>query len=212
MKNRLLILYLFVSIQAFSQISNTGNERFNLGLMGGWSGSNMAFREKLNVDGKLIGTTIEPGYFAGVSARQQISRRIATRLEAQYHVRGYRFLDNRNRFSFLELTPLFEFNLTEQFSVVAGGYWAARLQQKLKAWNEASFKTIDPEVVELTDANDFGAVAGLNYRWKRFFGVFRFQHGLNTATEIEYTNIDGSTTARKQFNRTFQFGVGYFLL
>ncbi|MDX1912656.1 MAG: outer membrane beta-barrel protein [Saprospiraceae bacterium] len=212
MKNRLLLLSLFVSIQAFSQTSNTGNDRFNLGLMGGWSGSNMAFREKPNVDGKLIGTTIEPGYFAGVSARQQISRRIATRLEAQYHVRGYRFLDNRNRFSFLELTPLFEINVSEQFSIVAGGYWAARLQQRLKAWNETSFKTIDPEVVELTDANDFGAVAGLNYRWKRFFALVRYQHGLNSAVDVEYTFTDGSTTSGRQFNRTVQIGVGYILL
>jgi hypothetical protein len=212
MKNLLLLLLMTVSTVALAQTPATLIEKLHVGLHGGWSGSTMAFQKKPLVEGKAVAAGIEHGYFIGAFARQPLNRVLAARAEAQYHVRGYRFLEARNRFSFLEFIPMLECRLTERLSAGVGGYWAICLEQKLRTGDGGSFASVDPDIVELTDGQDFGAVLGLNFHWKRYTGILRYQHGFNSAVDIEYSDINGSLYVTRQYNRSIQVGIGYSLL
>jgi hypothetical protein len=72
---------------------------------------------------------------------------------------------------------------------------------------------LDNNAFEYAENNDFGAVAGITLRHKRFSALLRYQHGINLASKgVQYTNDVGEVINLSQRNRTLMVGIGFSIL
>ncbi|MBN8679703.1 MAG: outer membrane beta-barrel protein [Chitinophagales bacterium] len=220
MKPLLLLLALLPAIFAFSQTSSdqssSDKSKFNLGLIGGGTLTNMPFKENYFVDDEATNTNTEFGYFVGLSGRQSFNNRFAALLEAQYTVKGFRFatspLENRWHFHYLDIIPQLEYRAYQRLFASLGCYWGRRIEERFKE-GDGDWNTLDNSAFEYAQDNDFGAVAGISFRLKRFSALLRYQHGINLATSgVQYTNSGGNVVNTSQRNRTLTLGIGFNIL
>ncbi|HAD11412.1 MAG TPA: hypothetical protein DCF33_03135 [Saprospirales bacterium] len=220
MKNLILTFTLLSSLGLFAQSSSdtTGpsSEKFSLGLTGGATITDIPFTQPFYVDQEPVNTNNEFGYFLGIAARQPLKNRFAAVLEAQYSIKGFRFaaspLENRFHFHYLDFIPQLEYNAYRTLFVSLGGYWGRKLEERFKE-GDGNWNTLDNSFFEYAQDNDFGAVAGITLRHKRFSALLRYQHGINLASKgVEFTNDIGETINMSQRNRTLMVGIGFSIL
>jgi hypothetical protein len=213
-----IILFLGLSLQAQNaEKSRDGSVgKISFGFIGGVSITDMPFTQPFYVDGEALNTNNEVSYFAGVALRQPIKNRFAALLEAQYAVKGFRFattpLENRWHFHYIDIIPQAEYNVYRTLYLSLGGYWGRRLEERFKE-GDGDWNTVDRNSFQYARDNDFGAVAGISFRHKRFSALLRYQHGINLASKgVQYTNDIGEVVNLSQRNRTLMLGLGYNIL
>jgi hypothetical protein len=220
MKNLIFALALLPSLGGFAQTNSEttepSKEKFSIGLIGGATITDMPFTQRLIVEENPLNTNNEFGYFLGIAARQPLKNRFSAVLEAQYSVKGFRFaaspLENRFHFHYLDFIPQLEYNAYRTLFVSLGGYWGHKMEERFKE-GDGNWNTLDNNAFEYAENNDFGAVAGITLRHKRFSALLRYQHGINLASKgVQYTNDVGEVINLSQRNRTLMVGIGFSIL
>lgn len=190
--------------------------KMSFGIIGGASITDMPFTQPFYVNGEALNTNNEVTYFAGAALRRTMKNRFAALLEAQYAIKGFRFtttpLENRWHFHYLDFIPQAEYNVYRTIYVSLGGYWGIRLEERFKE-GDGDWYTVDRNSFQYARDNDFGAVAGISFRHKRFSAIMRYQHGINLASKgVQYTNDIGEVINLSQRNRTLMLGLGFNIL
>lgn len=220
MKFLLTASILFFSLSLWAQETNNSAKKAgntsSLGFIGGVSITDMPFTQPFYVDGELVNTNNEITNFLGLSARLAFKKRFAALMETQFAVKGFRFatapLENRWHFHYLDIIPQLEYNAYRKLFVSLGGYWGIKLTERFKEGN-GNWNTLDRRFFQYAGNNDFGAVAGISFRHKRFSAIMRYQHGINLVSKgVQYTNEIGEVVNLSQRNRTLMLGLGFNIL
>ncbi len=159
-----------------------------------------------------------PGYFVGASVLQQLPKRFALGLDAQFGLKASRLgalnqpddLDVRYQNYYLEFAPRAEYFFTKHFGISLGCYTAYLTKQRAKFGDKGDWGEVIKEFY--SNRWDAGLTSGFSLRFGRAFGFLRYTHGLAVLDKIEFTDDQGQplgTTSR--FNRYFQAGIGYMI-
>ncbi len=224
MKNLLLFFFaIALSSPLFSQQITTSSsgeprQKFSLGVLGGLTINSMPFYPAPKFEGVSLNKRLEPeyGYFAGVSARQPISKRFAAKMDVQYAVKGYGVKDayatpfslEHYRLSSLDIAPQVEYKVFKNIYFSLGGYGGIRLEERIK-YPKQDWKKLDPDFLKLSEDVDWGLVTGLRVEFGRFSALVKYQHGLTPAIKLELQDYSGIIISDgRQYHRTVEIGLG----
>ncbi|MFN0037859.1 MAG: outer membrane beta-barrel protein [Saprospiraceae bacterium] len=229
MKNLLLLLALaFFASPLFSQEKKedapTGKpkERFSLGILGGLNMNQMPSRPNVDLEGGSYNTRLVPDYafFAGISARQPILKRLAAKMDVQFAARGFGCKKVASTFpaqegyraSYLDFVPQVEYNVFKNIYLSLGGYGGVLIEERLKYSNQ-DWARIDPDFITLAEDTDWGLASGLRVEFGRVSALVKYQHGLTPAIKLETVDSTGALSSPlNQYHRSLQIGVGFKIL
>ncbi len=217
MKNIVLILSLFLSINLFADIY----ENINFGFKGGLNLNNVTL---INDEASFKGESykFQKQFFIGGILKFNFIYNLSLQIEANFNNKGLRQEANyegveydtikEQTFYYFELPFILSFNIWNDISVYSG-LFCAKLLNHNSHLEKNNYENDTDQLYEELNKTSYGYLFGINYVYKRFLIDFRFT---KTTTELipDITRYDQdmitkeSPTYRMDKLYQFQFGIG----
>lgn len=195
MKKRILTALCLLGLVSLSNAQETSSTGAQFGVKGGLNFTNLYIDE---VDDTNMLTSFNAGVFAEFPLTQGISimpelnfSRKGSEVEESVLGETYKA---KFKLSYLEVPVLLKFNVTPNFNLHAGPYFAYLLDAKTDIENSAgeNIETFNYDTDDF-DKTDFGLSAGLGFDFNSFGIGARYNYGLS---DIDNNDNDGSDGAK----------------
>ena len=186
---------------------NVGQSQISLGLTGGINVSGA----KVDSASDLFKIGNRTGYFLGLLPKYNVTDKLAIIGETQLSIKGNKQSSPseiyEQNLKYLNFLPGVEFELLEIIRLGIGVNFAYLIDESQRL-NGGSWQDVD-----LVKDVDLGLNGTVKVQVSNIFGFVRYELGLNEASNITYTDINGNPIgALKTYNRNIQIGVGLKLL
>jgi len=195
-----LILFVLLPYLARAQVS--------IGVGGGLNYATADFQP----DG-LIEVEHATYYFLTFAGRYTFSERWSAALDLEYTQRGY---DTGNdsqttfmawRVGYFDINPEIEYRFIPCLGIAAGPYLGIKINEAFRFEDEG----FSNSAFDLVEDGDLGITGSLRAHFGGLDLFLAYQHGLRNISTLLFTDENGITSGTKQFNRTWQLGVLYFI-
>ena len=196
---------IFLCFFLFSTLQGQTNLNFSAGV-------NLASCQYKQVEINKIKARLD--YFIGIAPTYQINDKIQILCNVQYSRKGFKGFDatlpytNEAKYSYIDVIPEVDYEVFNNLKMGMGINTSFKVSEAIRhnnsEWvNSNSLKTIK--------SFDFGLTGKIQYSYNNIFVFARYYHGFSNILNTSFTNVNGELLGVKQFNRNFQFGVGYTL-
>ncbi|MCW5925004.1 MAG: PorT family protein [Saprospiraceae bacterium] len=208
---------LLLSSALFLYAHSLSGQTFALGARGGYSFTNIHLSEIKWQDGLVPPNSTDPlhGFHAGLEGKMDFNQKWALLFGVQYSQKGFESqlfwpagpASARNVFHYIYLPVVVDFQVWRGLSIQAGMEGGRLLGVRAISGGE----NVNINKLGIYRDFDFGLIAGLEYRIRRFFIGARQSWGIyDLYGDAKFTDENGFELGElKSFHRAAQISVGY---
>ncbi len=209
MKTSFLLPILFLLLTNFALTA-----QLSLSLEAGVNRTNITLELiEPEIDDLIFDREANQGFFISAIPRLAVNERLSINTEAQYSMESYNWGDTQIRLHNIRLIPELEYSILKSLGIYAGANIGLKVTESYKQTADEEWisrSEIDTNTRGVVKDIDFGLSGGLRYYFLEQFNLtFKYSHGLTNISNILFTDLNGVAFEGKEYNRTFQLGLGY---